>query len=167
MGPPLLETWKRKPRLPLAMFGLIVASFLLPSKIVNADSLFHQYTTDITTSSIYIYNISGRCFSLNDKYNNHRQHKRRRRKDKKKFCSYNETAKKKENSLLFYSAEKEHKKKNEIKWRIAKSLAFLLFSNILLIMNILLLSVVVVVVGDDDDGGGCGEVKINALINNL
>lgn len=64
MGPPLLETWKRKPRLPLAMFGLIVASFLLPSKIVNADSLFHEYTTDITTSSIYIYNISGRCFFL-------------------------------------------------------------------------------------------------------
>lgn len=62
MGPPLLETWKRKPRLPLAMFGLIVASFLLPSKIVNADSLFHQYTTDITTSSIYIYNISGRFY---------------------------------------------------------------------------------------------------------
>lgn len=64
MGPPLLETWKRKPRLPLAMFGLIVASFLLPSKIVNADSLFHQYTTDITTSSIYIYNISGRFYDI-------------------------------------------------------------------------------------------------------
>ncbi|XP_037041812.1 sodium/potassium/calcium exchanger Nckx30C isoform X2 [Bradysia coprophila] len=59
MGPPLLETWKRKPRLPLAMFGLIVASFLLPSKLVNADSLFHEYTTDITTSSTNIYNISG------------------------------------------------------------------------------------------------------------
>ncbi len=64
MGPPLLETWKRKPRLPLAMFGLIVASFLLPSKIVNADSHFHEYTTEITFSSTSPYNNSGRFYDI-------------------------------------------------------------------------------------------------------